>query len=78
VLLFASVAEAVGARRRRLQIPGGATAFYVFDRLAAGTPSIARLRPCLSFAVNREFVSGDTVLSAGDELALIPPVAGGA
>ncbi|MYJ67599.1 MAG: MoaD/ThiS family protein [Gemmatimonadetes bacterium] len=28
-------------------------------------------------AVNRSYANGDTVLSEGDEVALIPPVAGG-
>ena len=32
----------------------------------------------LVMAVNREYADADTVLGAGDELALIPPVSGGA
>ncbi len=78
LLLFASVAEAIGERRRELELPGGATVRDVFAGLVQEQPRLERLVDHVSFARNREFVPGDTRLSEGDELAIIPPVSGGA
>ena len=76
--LFAMLRESAGRERLELELPEGAT---VADALAA-----ARHEPGLDVlasmpvrvAVNREYASDDAPVSAGDELALIPPVSGGA
>ena len=78
LLLFASVAEAVGERTREMRVPEGATARSLFEQLAAETPALAGRVDHVSFARNQEFVPPDTVLADGDELAVIPPVSGGA
>ena len=78
LLLFASVAEAIGERRRDLVLPAGTTPRDVFEMLVRERPQLARLREIVSFARNREFAGADTILADGDELAVIPPVAGGA
>jgi molybdopterin synthase catalytic subunit len=73
VRLFAMLRERAGAREVTLSLPEGAR---VSDALAElGT--IAEGLP-LVMAVNREYADEDQVLDAGDELALIPPVSGGA
>lgn len=77
VRLFAILRERAGADQVDLELPETAT---VADALAA----LARL-PGLEavsggsarLAVNREYATPDTALTAGDELALIPPVSGG-
>lgn len=75
VRLFAMLRERAGARELSLELPEGAR---VRDALAA--PAVAELADGLPLvmAVNREYASEDALLSAGDELALIPPVSGGA
>ena len=78
LLLFASVAETVGERRRDVRVPEGTTARGVFEQLAADLPALAGRSDHVSFARNQEFVPPDTVLADGDELAVIPPVSGGA
>ena len=78
LLLFASVAEAVGERRREMRVPEGTTARGLFEQLAADVPALAGRADHVSFARNEQFVPPDTVLSDGDELAVIPPVSGGA
>ena len=78
LLLFASVAEAAGERRREVRAPEGSTARGVFELLAAEVPALAGRSDHVSFARNQQFVSPDTVLEDGDELAVIPPVSGGA
>lgn len=46
--------------------------------LAARHPVVAQLRGKFRVAVNQEFADDDHALADGDEVALIPPVAGGA
>ena len=78
LLLFASVAEAVGERRREVRVPEGTTVRGLFLLLAEDVPALAGRAEHVSFARNQEFVPPDTVLADGDELAVIPPVSGGA
>jgi molybdopterin converting factor subunit 1 len=78
LLLFASVAEAAGSRRREVRVPAGTTARGLFQLLAEDVPALAGRADHVSFARNQQFVPPDTVLADGDELAVIPPVSGGA
>jgi molybdopterin synthase catalytic subunit len=67
--------ERAGTNVLELELPEGAR---VRDALAtAAVASLAAGVP-LVMAVNREYADGDVVLTPGDELALIPPVSGGA
>ena len=75
VLLFASWADALGARSVDLDLAGDATAADVLVALTARAGGAALPRPAL--AVNRAIVSPGTRIASGDEIALIPPVAGG-
>jgi molybdopterin converting factor subunit 1 len=74
--LFASYAEAVGKNEITLDLPAGATAG---DALAAirARPGAERLPPQPLIAVNQRYAKGEAPLADGDEVALIPPVAGG-
>ena len=76
VLLFASYADALGAPSVSVDLPDEAT---VADVLAAvGRRPGAELLPASPLvAVNQRFAVSSTRVSAGDEIALIPPVAGG-
>ena len=77
VLLFAAAREAAG--RRRLEVPyrEGLTAAGVWESLVSANPALAPLAASISVAVNHRFVPKDTALTAGDELAFLPPVSGG-
>jgi molybdopterin synthase catalytic subunit len=59
-------------------LPDGATVGALLDHLIAAHPALASLRANLRVAVNQEFAALDRVLADGDEVALIPPVSGGA
>jgi len=74
--LFASYAEAFGRDEIALELPAGATAG---DALAAvrARPGSERLPPKPMLAVNQRYAKAEAVLADGDEVALIPPVAGG-
>ena len=73
VRLFAGLREQAGRRSTTLELPDDASVADVFPALDLGAEP-----PGLLFAVNRAYVSRDAVLVDGDEVALIPPVSGGA
>jgi molybdopterin converting factor subunit 1 len=73
VRLFAMLRERAGAKELTLELPEGAR---VKDALGELEP-LARGLP-LVMAVNREYAPEEQPLDPGDELALIPPVSGGA
>lgn len=78
VLYFAVFREKLGRDGEPLELADGATVRDALARLAELHAPIARLRGKFRVAVNQEFSDEDRVLADRDELALIPPVAGGA
>jgi sulfur-carrier protein len=76
VLLFASYADALGANSLNLEIAPGATVRDLLGQIHA-FPGAARLPRTPLIAVNEVYARLDRVLDAGDEVAVIPPVAGG-
>jgi molybdopterin synthase catalytic subunit/molybdopterin converting factor small subunit len=77
VRLFASLRERAGAGTLRLDLDDGATVADAIAELRGG--ALAGLPENAPFvtAVAREYVRPDHRLTAGDELALVPPVSGG-
>ncbi|MBD2094131.1 MoaD/ThiS family protein [Trichocoleus sp. FACHB-591] len=77
VKLFAAYQEAYGLPELALELPIGATVAEVRDRLIQEHPELERWRNLTRFGVNLQFVEPNTLLQAGDEVVLIPPVSGG-
>ena len=77
VRFFARLAELTGLRETTIEVGEGLTAGDAYALLAREHPAIAGFASSVTFARNQEYVSPDTPLAAGDELALIPPVSGG-
>jgi molybdopterin synthase catalytic subunit len=75
--LFASYREAAGVGHIELELPGGATVRDAIEAVAREHPLITEGRQVV-IARNREYVDGQAALADGDEVALIPPVSGGA
>lgn len=73
IRLFAGLRDRAGASALELDLPDGAR---VADALTQLEWLTGELRVVM--AVNREYADDDTPLAADDELALIPPVSGGA
>jgi MoaE-MoaD fusion protein len=73
VKLFAGLRERAGAGEVDVSLPDGARVADALSQLAGLTDGIP-----VVMAVNQEFADESMVLHAGDELALIPPVSGGA
>jgi len=77
VLYFAVFREKIGREDDVLELADGARVRDAIAALAAQHPPIARLAGRFRVAVNQDFADDDRALAEGDELALIPPVAGG-
>lgn len=76
VLLFASYADALGSSEIALELPPDARVRDVRARvreLAAGK----RVPDQPLVAVNERYAHDDQPVASGDEVAIIPPVAGG-
>jgi molybdopterin converting factor subunit 1 len=78
VRLFAMQRQQLGVREIPLEVPEGATIAEAWAALAALHPVLAPAGPTLRFARNAAYADREEPLAEGDELALIPPVAGGA
>lgn len=74
VLLFASWSDALGPRVE-VELPEGARVADLLASLQARVAGKPLPRPVV--ALNHRYARPDAVLGAGDEIALIPPVAGG-
>jgi molybdopterin converting factor subunit 1 len=77
VLCFAVTREIVGTDRLTLSLPARCTAGTALDALCGRHPDLGAVRGTLRLAVNQEYAAPETELTAGDVLALIPPVCGG-
>jgi len=66
-----------GRRSVSLELPDGADVAAAWAALVADLPVLAPSASSVRFARNGRYVETDAVLSEGDELAVIPPVAGG-
>lgn len=79
VKLFAMLKERAGCNEVELNLPEGATAKDALVELGRSTGMSDFIeRMPVALAINREYVKDDAVLADGDELAVIPPVSGGA
>jgi MoaE-MoaD fusion protein len=73
VRLFAGLRERAGATELELELPEGALVADALERMRALTDGVP-----VVMAVNHEYADPGSALEGGDEVALIPPVSGGA
>jgi len=76
VLLFASYAEALGASSLAVEVADDATVADVLSNVRAH-PGADRLPRTPLVAVNQQYADVHALVRHGDEVAIIPPVAGG-
>jgi molybdopterin converting factor small subunit len=76
IRLFASYADAFGTPDLAVEVPEAATVSDVVAAVRA-LPEAGRLPPRPVVAVNRRYATDVTPVGPADEVALIPPVAGG-
>jgi molybdopterin synthase catalytic subunit len=77
LLHFASFRDAVGREEELRELPEGGRVDELWATLSGEVPFFARFASMPPAAVNREYVPAGTVLRDGDEVAFLPPVAGG-
>ncbi|HKP12493.1 MAG TPA: MoaD/ThiS family protein, partial [Blastocatellia bacterium] len=77
-LLFGQARETVGAASLQLEVARPATVASAFAALTAAHPKLAAMERSLLFAVNEEYAVREQPLNDGDQLAVLPPVSGGA
>lgn len=77
VLYFAGARDAAG-RAREVLDAAPPTVGALRDVLSARHPALARILPRCRIAVDQEFAGDDGAIPDGAEVALVPPVAGGA
>lgn len=77
-LFFAAYRDVFGAEEIEIELPEGSTLGALVEDMRARAGTAAALLPRqLVTAVNREYAPMESVLHEGDEVAFIPPVAGG-
>src|SRR4051794_4140078 len=80
VRLFAVLRERAGRDSLEIEVGEGATVAEALQALAAESEPLGAALEAMPvvMAVNRSYVDADATLAPGDELALTPPVSGGA
>jgi molybdopterin converting factor subunit 1 len=77
LLYFAVLRDIAGTSEAEVEIPEGTRTADLWDQLRKQHRELdAYQRPPMT-AVNESYVEADTLLHDGDEVAFIPPVAGG-
>ena len=77
LLFFAVLRDITGKSEDQIDVPDGTRAADVWNRLRQNHHELARYERPPMAAVNESYVAADQILHDGDELAFIPPVAGG-
>src|SRR5579863_4079369 len=78
VLFFGLLKELAGRATDEIELPEGASVRSVIAHYESRIPSLRQSLPALALAVNQQYAGPDTKLNADDEVALLPPVSGGA
>lgn len=78
ILYFAAARERAGVSTEALDLPDGATAAQALAAVCALHPALQAVAGKLRLAVDQDFAQPDRKLRDGCEVALIPPVSGGA
>jgi molybdopterin converting factor subunit 1 len=77
VLFFGAARDHAGSDEAEVSLRAPVNAAAAFEEVLSLYPALRRFGRSLLFAVNQEYARPDTPVSAGDELAVFPPVSGG-
>lgn len=78
VLFFGRLKDIVGKSEEHAELSEGARVEDLFERYGRSFPELAKFRASVVASVNQEFAEWRSPLTAGDEVAFLPPVSGGA
>jgi len=77
LLFFASARDLAGTAQATVELPDGADIAALVRQVVADSDRLAAVAGSARFARNEEFVSRDTLLCDGDQVAWLPPMSGG-
>lgn len=78
VLFFGMLKDLLARADETLQLPESATVSDLLAQYQAEVPRLKQMLPSLAVAVNQQYASPNSRLKENDEVALLPPVSGGA
>jgi len=78
VKFFAIYRETVGQTQIQMEVDDGSTLGSLLDMVYDEHPKLRKWADSIVCSVNRKYAERDKVLEDGDEVALLPPVSGGA
>lgn len=78
VLFFGMLRESAGKSAEEIELPEGASLRDLLRHYESQIPRFGESSASLAIAVNQQYAAPDTKLKAHDEIALLPPVSGGA
>jgi MoaE-MoaD fusion protein len=77
VLFFGRLKDITGVAQEDAELSEGSRVADLFERYGRQFPKLAEFRPSIAASRNQEYCEWRTALSAGDEIAFLPPVSGG-
>ena len=78
LLFFATLRDRAGARSMELEIPANLTVQGLKDKLSNEYPNLKDSMSSVLITINREYAFDEAVIPPNAELAMFPPVSGGA
>jgi molybdopterin converting factor subunit 1 len=77
VLYFAHARDSAGRAAETFMLEKPTTTEELLKRIVEAHPKLAELKSSIRMSVNRELATESILVRDGDEVALLPPVAGG-
>ena len=78
ILAFGSAAEVIGWASKRMDVAPGQSLAALIEALEQQSPGLGDVHRRMHYTLNQQYVSPSVTLKPGDEVAIVPPVAGGA
>ena len=78
LLFFATLRDRAGTRSMELEIPANLTVQELKDKLSNEYPNLKDSMSSVLITINREYAFDEAVIPPNAELAMFPPVSGGA
>ncbi|MBT3449961.1 MAG: MoaD/ThiS family protein [Bacteroidetes Order II. Incertae sedis bacterium] len=74
---FSVLREAFGAGVVEVELEAGTTGAELIELLAVNNEEVEKLQSVIRLAVNDDYIDPTSLLSDGDDIAVITPVSGG-
>ena len=78
LLFFATLRDRAGTKSMELEIPADLTVQGLKDKLSVEYPNLKDSMSSVLITINREYAFDEAVIPENAELAMFPPVSGGA